>query len=114
MKYIRRLNSALEDGLSKTVFDHLRNYLMCSFLLAVGVSEFRQQDSLFFDLIPSNYSGTGLVGLSCVLFCLNLYDGIRRISKYKYHLLLTIGLIAMYVVMSLRVIELAWGFRSLS
>jgi hypothetical protein len=114
MKYLKQLNTALENGLSKMIFDHVRNYLMCSLLLAIGITELKQPTSLFFGLVPGLYSGTGVIGLSCMLFCLNLYDGIRKISQSKYHLVFTLGLIALYVFISLRVIELAWDFRATS
>lgn len=114
MKYFKRFNTAMEDGLSKSVFEHLRNYLMCSLLLVVGLAEWERHTNLFFGLIPSNYSGAGIVGVSCILICLNLYDGIRKISKSKYHSLLILLLIIIYVLLSVRVIELAWSFRASS
>ena len=111
MNYINRFNTALDYGLSKSVFDHLRNYLMCSLLLAIGIVEFKSKTGLFFGQVESNYSGIGIIGLSCILFCINLFDGIRKISKYKYHQLITVILIILYVIIVLRVIELALSFR---
>jgi len=111
MKILNKFNTSLEDGLSKAIFDHVRNYLMCAFLLAIGMAEFKQHTSLFFGLIPSSYSGKGVIGFSCALIGLNLYDGIRKISTSKYHLILTIGLISLYIFLSIRVIEMAWSFR---
>jgi len=112
MKIIRQINTALDDGLAKSVFDHIRNFLMCAFLLAIGTAEFRQHTSEFFGLISSQYSGTGVIGLSLILICLNLYDGIRKISRTKYHLILTIVLIGIYIFLSIRVVEMSWDFRT--
>ena len=42
MKLFKRFNDALDEGLSKSIFDHVRNYLMCSFLLAIGIAEAKQ------------------------------------------------------------------------
>lgn len=111
MKYFNRLNTALEHGLSNSIFINLRNFLICSLLLALGVMDFQQDKYIFFGLIKYKYAGIGFIGFSCILICLNLYDGIRKISKHKYHLLLTLGLIIIYVYISLRVIELALHFR---
>ena len=85
MESLKRFNAALDRALSKSVFDHVRNYMMCSLLLAIGVRGFNQDADLVFDLVPNTFSGISLVGLSCILFCLNLYDGIREISKSRYH-----------------------------
>ncbi len=112
MKHFRRFNIALDKGLSKSIFDHVRNYMMCSLLLAIGVTNLTNDTQVLFDLIPTFYSGVGLIVLSSILFCLNLYDGIREISKTKYHAIYTAGLIIVYVAMSIGVIELASSFRA--
>ena len=114
MKSIKFFNSALDRGLTKQIFDHIRNYMICAFVLAIGTTELRQQESEFFDLIPANYAGWGVVSLAVTLICINLYDGIRRISRSKYHSALTIALILLYLFMSVRVVELAWDFRDLA
>ena len=112
MGNFKRFNAALDRGLSKSVFDHVRNYMMCSLLLAIGVTWSNEGAELLFDLIPTTYSGMSLVALSCILYCLNLYDGIREISKSRYHTIFTVGLIMVYIAMSVVVIELASSFRA--
>jgi len=112
MNKIKRFNIALDKGLSKSVFDHVRNYMLCSLLLAIGITAYKQKSLLLFDLVPTSYSGISIIMLSCVLFCLNLYDGIREISKSKYHTIYTWGLIFLYISMSVGVIELASSFRT--
>ena len=114
MEPIKRLNSALDRGVIKQIFDHVRNYMICAFILAVGTTELRQQESQFFDLIPPGYAGSGVIFVAGVLICVNLYDGIRRISSSKYHISLTIGLVLTYLFLSVRVIEMAWDFRDMS
>jgi hypothetical protein len=114
MKLIKYLNSALDRGAIKQVFDHVRNYMICAFILAIGTAELRQEESQFFDLIPSGFAGLGVVFVASVLLCFNLYDGIRRISKSKYHISLTIGLVLVYIFLSVRVVEMAWDFRDLA
>ena len=114
MKLLKFFNSALDRGLTKQIFDHIRNYMICAFVLAIGTTELRQQEREFFDLIPANYAGWGVVCLAVILICINLYDGIRRISRSKYHIALTITLILLYLFMSVRVVELAWDFRDLA
>ena len=114
MKPLKHLNSALDRGAIKQIFDHVRNYLICAFVLAVGTTELRQQENQFFDLIPPGYAGLGVIFVAIVLIFFNLYDGIRRISRSKYHISLTIGLVVLYLFISMRVIEMAWDFRDMT
>jgi hypothetical protein len=111
MKLFVRFNEALDEGLSKSIFDHIRNYLMCSFLLAIGIAESNQKIGMFFDLFVMRYSGGALICLAGVLFLLNLLDGIRSISKHKIGMAYTAIFILVYVITSVGVIELASSFR---
>lgn len=113
METIKNFNKALENGLSKEVFDHIRNYLICAFLLAIGTSELREHSTTFLGVTPSQYHGIAAIVISVMLILLNLYDGIRKLSKAKYHLTLIILLIGVYLFLSYRVIEMAWEFRVL-
>ena len=111
MRILQKFNTALEGGLCKTVFDHLRNYLMCSFLLAIGVYAMDTQSQSIFGLAPSKYTGIGIFGLACVLIVLNLYDGLWRLSKLKHHKSIAMFLVAAYIFFSIRIIEMALNFR---
>jgi hypothetical protein len=114
VKIIKYFNSALDRGLIKQVFDHIRNYLIGAFILAIGTTELRQQEREFFDLVPAAYAGWGVISLAAILISLNLYEGIRRISKSKYHFVFTIALVLLYLFLSVRVIEMAWDYRDLA
>ncbi len=98
---------------TKEIFDHIKNFLVCAFLLTIGMNEFKQHSSLFFDLVPYQLSGAGVILLSVSLFLINLNDGVNKISKSKHHVLLTILLITLYIFLSVRVIEMAWQFRAI-
>jgi hypothetical protein len=108
-----KLDSALRAGLSKAVFDHIRNYMMCAFVLAVGTHELTQKTSLLFGLVPNDASGIGVIAIASVLILLNLYDGIRQIIGLRYHTMMIAGLIAIYAFLSVRVVEVAWHFRAM-
>jgi len=114
MKAFERINNALSTGLSKAVFDHARNFLVCAFILAIGLQEMRPGTESVLGFLSYKYSGVGVVILACCLIILNLLDGIRRISRFKHHASLIVGLIALYIFMSLRVVEMALTFRSAS
>jgi hypothetical protein len=110
--FIRRLNNALDNGIAKRIFDHIRNYLICSFLLAIGVFAMKQQSGLILGYFVVHYAGGGIILLSVLLFCLNLYDGMRQIASLKYGRSLMVLLTILYVFVALRVIELAASFRT--
>ncbi len=111
MKIPERLNASIDADVSKVIFDHLRNFLMCAFLLSIGTNEVKQHSSLLFGLLSSEYTGYGVIALATVLILLNLYDGVRKISNTRYHVLMTIVLVSLYVFFSIRVVEIAWNFR---
>ena len=113
MQAFKWLNGALDRGAIKQVFDHVRNYMICAFILAIGTTELRATEPQLFDFIPPGYGGLGVIAVAVVLICFNLYDGIRRISRSKYHALLIAVLIALYLFFSVRVVEMAWNFRDL-
>jgi len=112
MKGFERVNYALSTGLAKAVFDHARNYLVCAFILAIGLQEMNPDTESILGLISYKYSGIGVVILACLLIILNLLDGIRRISRLKHNVILITGLIAVYIFISLRVVEMALTFRA--
>ena len=111
MTLFSRFNTNLDQGLSKAVFDHVRNYLICSFLFAIGIAEARQQSGLFFGLFVVHYSGVALIVLSGLLFLLNFFDGIRSISKHRFGVAFKVLFILLYAITSVGIIELASSFR---
>ena len=113
MNNFKKIGLLFSEVTNKEVFDHIKNFFVCAFLLTIGMNEFKQHSSLFFDLVPNQLSGTGVIFLSILLFFLNLNDGIKKISKSKHHLSLTILLVIIYIFLSVRVIEMAWQFRAI-
>ena len=111
MQVLRKLNDPLEQGLAKAVFDHVRNYLAGAFILVIGVYEFKQHASRLHEIVPTRFTGMAIICLAFILIGLNLYDGIRKISSLKYHLVISIGLVLLYVIVSFRLIVVALSFR---
>lgn len=106
------LNNAIERGLVKEIFDHVRNYLMCAFLLAMGTFSMAQNRGFYFDDIPRLTTGIVVVILGTLLALLNFYDGIRKLRRVRNNQYLNIVLIILYVVLSERIVEIAWQFRT--
>lgn len=110
-KNLDRFGNALDDGLTKTIFDHVRNFLMCAFLLAIGTTEFRDHPSQLITPAGGQYTGIAIIVIACCLFIINLVDGIRKLARFAWHRLLIVALIATYALVSLRLVEIAWHFR---
>ncbi len=111
MSIIKKFHKSLEQGLAKDIFDHVRNYLMCAFLIATGTYAMKHGSGGLLSVVTSEFTGVGIIVLGFILALLNLYDGIYRLSKFKHHLFLDIVLVLLYVFISERIIEITWGFR---
>lgn len=111
---IRIFNISFQEDMVKQLFDHVRNYMICALLLAIGTTEFREQASNVTSVVESQYSGVAIIGIALLLMLVNLYDGVRRLAKTKYHATLIAVLIVLYVFLSIRVVEMSWNFRAIT
>ena len=111
MKITRLINSFIDSGKAKELFDHVKNLVIFSLLLALGTNDLHHQKSNIFGIFPSKYLGIGVIALASILILLNLYDGIRILSKVEHHKLLTFFLILLYTILTIRVVEVAWYYR---
>ena len=112
MTTLSRLNSAIDAGITKSIFDHLRNYLICALLFAAGMHVYNFPSSSFFGLFKHNYSGSGIIFIACLLSLLNFYDGVRKLARYRFNLLIIFILFMIYVFFSVRIVEIIFEFRS--
>ena len=112
MKIFDNLNSAIDKDLTKMIFDHVRNYLMCAFLFAAGSYGMENQSDLFLSEYIGSTTGSIIFILATLLALLNFYDGLYKFSKLKYHVLLSTSLFCIYILLSLRLIEITFGYRS--
>ena len=111
MNVINRINEKLENGFTKGLFDHIRNLLMCAFLLAIGTGQLKEQSDMLIGITQGKYSGAGVIAVAFILITINIYDGVRIIRKAKVNILLSISSILLYLFLTLKVFEMAWDFR---
>ncbi len=111
MKLIERLNEKLENGFTKGIFDHIRNLLMCTFLLSIGTSQLKEQDDMFFSVTQGKYAGVSIIAVSFILMIINTFDGVRVINKAKFHILISISLVFLYLFLTIKIMEMGWDFR---
>lgn len=102
----------LDKDLSTKVFDNFKNMVLCALLLAAGTDALRSGTHIFMSPLASGSTGWGLITISVVLMLLNMSDGIRRLSRLRYHTILQILIVVIYVLVSERVVEMVWNYRA--
>lgn len=107
-KYI----ALLDSDINARIFDNIKNLLACAILFAAGTAALHGDHTAFMGLVASNTTGWGLIAFSGVLMVMNISDGIHKLAKLRYHVLLQISLFIFYIVLSLRVVEVVWSFRA--
>lgn len=93
----------------KSLFEHVRNFLTCSFLLLLGFFV-HKKEALYFDSL--NFAGFFFVLLASLLLLLNLVDGVRKLNRLQYHNFFIAILVIIYVSLSIRLVMIAIDFRS--
>ena len=111
MKITPLINSFIDSGKAKELFDHVKNLVIFSLLLALGTNDLHQHKSNISGIFPTKYLGIGVITLALFLIFLNLYDGIRKLSKLEHHKLLTFFLVLLYTILTIRIVEVAWYYR---
>ncbi len=107
-----KFKELLEEGLSKAVFDHVRNFLMCSLLFAAGFYSLKHPPCFVLASWLEEYVGWTIIVMAVLLMLLNLTDGIARIARLTHKKTLIILLILIYLFISLRFVMMVFGFRS--
>ena len=111
-KIWNRYLELLDQDLNTRIFDNFKNLVLCALLFAAGTDALRRDHHLFMSIAASSLAGWGLITLSAGLLFLNMCDGIRRLSKLRYHLALQILIVLLYVIICERVVDMVWNFRS--
>jgi hypothetical protein len=112
MSILAKVNNAIDKGLFQDIFSHVRNYVVCSLILAAGFYAVKNPRDLFLGTKADEVAGVVTIVFGFLLILINLYGGIYKLSKYKGHFLLNILLLVIYLFVSLRVFEIIWNFRS--
>lgn len=114
MRYIKNdfLEKLLEQDVTKTIFDNIRNFMYCALLIAIGTQAVTAPTQVYgvFE-VGVVISGGVLIVISLMLLTLNILDGIYKMSmldigKYAYPFIILV-----YVIVVLRVVLFVWGYR---
>lgn len=102
----------LEKDLSAKVFDNVKNLLVCALLFAAGTSALRGEHPVLLGLLGTQVAGWSLIAVSAVLLFLNISDGLHRVARQRYHVVILAVLWVFYLVVAVRIVEIVWNFRS--
>ncbi len=112
MSIFTAFSNMVDKGLTKYIFDHVRNLCLCGLLFAAGTFALHHPGIVLFGLIPERYPGWVLIGFAGVLTLLNVYDGIYKLRKFNSSGWATVVLIFLYLIISIRIVQLVWGLRA--
>jgi hypothetical protein len=112
MSIIAKFNNAIDKGIIKDIFLHIRNYAVSSMILAAGFYEIKHPRKLLLGAKADEVAGFITIVFGIILLLLNLYNGIYKLSKYKQNLLVHGFFLVAYIVITVRIFEIIWHFRS--
>lgn len=101
-----------DEGLN-TVFQHARNILTSTVLIAAGIDASHLPGAQAFTMLWNIHFAGHLVTLAGILLLvLNLWDGLRRLSSRPHALVLRVLAVTAYLVLSLRLTQVILHFRA--
>lgn len=113
MKLVEKINNKFERGFAKEIFDHIRNLLICTFILAIGTNQLQEKNEIIFSVSQGKYVGFAVIAISIILIIINTWDGIRVIFNTKLNFPMTCLLIFLYLIIVVKVLLVGWDFRVL-
>ncbi|CAD6537926.1 hypothetical protein ACFQ3P_37490 [Paraburkholderia sabiae] len=112
--FTQSVTQALFDrGGLKAAFEHVRNLVIATVLVAAGFETIKRFDVIDFPgLSNPRFAGYVVAGIGCALIVLNLLAGLRQLSRLRWHFALQTALTIIYMVFSLRMVQLIILFRT--
>ena len=106
--------SALFDrGGARAIFDHARNTVVATIIVAAGLESMQRLNAAkIFVLLNPLFVGYVVAGAGFALIALNFIDGLRKLARLRWHVLLQALLSTAYVFVSFRIIQLVILLRT--
>lgn len=108
----RKYRAMLEDDLATKVFDNIKNLLVCALLFSAGTNALQGDHEILLGLFVVQLTGWGLIALSAALLFLTVSDGLHKLAKLRHHRVFQMALFVVYLIISIRVVEIVWSFRA--
>ena len=95
-----------EEGGLKDLFDHVRNLLMATLIMAAGSYAMRRGVVIdLFGVLYDELAGFIVLAIGALLAILNALSGLYQINKQQLHISIRILAIGLYVVATVRLIQ---------
>lgn len=113
-----RLGSAthvlFERGGVRAIFDHVRNLLVATIVVAAGLDTAKRSDAedalhSFANPVFISYI---VVSLGILLIAANFFDGLHKLKRFRWHVLLQFALGLAYLFISVRIVQIVVFFRT--
>ena len=102
-----------ERGGLHAIFEHARNAIVATLLIAAGLEASKRTDDLgLVGVISPMIAGYFVAGIGCVLIVLNFIDGFRKLAKLQWNILLQVALSLAYLFASVRIVQLIVLWRT--
>jgi hypothetical protein len=103
----------LEEGGLKALFDHLRNLLMATLIMAAGSYAIRRGVVVdLFGVLYDELAGFIVLAIGALLAILNALSGLHQLNKQQLHIGIRILAIGLYAVATVRLIQLVVVLRT--
>ncbi|OAJ63904.1 hypothetical protein A6V36_17430 [Paraburkholderia ginsengiterrae] len=107
------MQALFDRGGLKAGFEHIRNLVIATILIAAGFEAVKRFDTIDLPgLSDPVIAGYVVAGTGCILVALNFLDGLRKLSRLRWHYALQAVLGIGYLFFSVRIVQLIIYFRS--
>lgn len=107
------MQALFDRGGFKVTFEHIRNLVIATILLAAGSETVKRFDTIDLPgLSNPMIAGYIVAGTGCILVGLNFLDGLRRLARLRWHYALQAALSIGYLFFSFRIVQLIIYFRT--
>ena len=109
----RTLRTALfERGGFTAIFDHTRNLVVATIVVAAGADAMNHpSSSIFRGVVNIQFASYLIMAAGLLLIALNLMDGLNKLSKVRRPIGWRIVLVIAYLILSFRMAQMIVAFR---
>jgi uncharacterized protein YybS (DUF2232 family) len=107
------MRALFDHGGAREIFDHARNALVATIIVAAGLDTANRDDSVRLPgLVNPHFVGYVVVATGVLLVAVNFVDGWRKLRRFRWNVALQVGLSLAYVFVSVRMIQVIVFYRT--